>query len=568
MAADVLGDRRLAVRAGLALVLANGRYWTSVAPIVRRELKRWRLRAEAIGDPKLRALALAKLDGEGSHAEAASMLATFAPRARRASVVEAIVALELLFDYLDGLSELPARDPLPEGDRMFGALVDAVTFPCKDSGGLVEQSPRCNDGGYLDELSRVASLSVARLPAALAITRVAQRVAARSGQAQTRMHAAPQLGIAQLEQWGRRGAEGTGLEWREFVAGAASSVLMLHALSAAAADPRTTADDAARIEEAYLSVCVLLTLLDGLVDYEQDMAEEGSQRPGYLSLFGDRSELVEVLGRATRRAATQARGLPNGARHVMLLTGVVGYYASAPGADGEPARGVTAQLRHELGPLMSATLGMMRAWRRGRRERAHPERVESVRASLKARSRDEVSGRPGAGGEMRSRFVGAARFRVAVGVALGAVAMIAGAAAILTTSAWGGSDSPRAQVARVLNVRDEGRLHYVRSFDSEIIDEGQASGTFPGRVKVHFTYTGEPTVGARFTIYSAAGSISARGSARLSSLTSARPSFRGTMKITGGSGRYAQIHGGGGLYGVYYRRSYGLTVQAVAKLAY
>jgi hypothetical protein len=129
--------------------------------------------------------------------------------------------------------------------------------------------------------------------------------------------------------------------------------------------------------------------------------------------------------------------------------------------------------------------------------------------------------------------------------------------------------SPRAREAtRMLNVRDEGRLHYIKSSGSVIIDEGKASGTFPGRVKVRFLYNGEPTVGARFTISGAAGSISARGTARLSSPTSPSPSFHGLMTITGGTGRYAHVHGGGQLFGVYYRRTYGLTVQAIGKLPY
>jgi hypothetical protein len=120
----------------------------------------------------------------------------------------------------------------------------------------------------------------------------------------------------------------------------------------------------------------------------------------------------------------------------------------------------------------------------------------------------------------------------------------------------------------VLSVHDEGHLRYIRSSGSAIIDEGRASGTFPGWVKVHFTYNGEPTVGARFTISGTGGSITARGSARLSSPTSPTPSFHGSMTITGGTGRYAHVHGGGELYGVYNRRSYGLTVQAIGKLPY
>ncbi|HWX98131.1 MAG TPA: hypothetical protein VNZ01_14915 [Solirubrobacteraceae bacterium] len=143
----------------------------------------------------------------------------------------------------------------------------------------------------------------------------------------------------------------------------------------------------------------------------------------------------------------------------------------------------------------------------------------------------------------------------------------------LTTVAFGApasadSSAPRARAARVLDVHDEGKLHYIRSSGEQIIDEGHATGSFPGWVKVRFLYNGEPNVDARFTIYGSRGSISARGTARLSSPTSPSPSFHGSMTITGGSGRYAHIHGRGELYGVYYRRSYALTVQAIGKLPY
>ena len=120
----------------------------------------------------------------------------------------------------------------------------------------------------------------------------------------------------------------------------------------------------------------------------------------------------------------------------------------------------------------------------------------------------------------------------------------------------------------MLNVRDEGRLRYVKSSGEVIIDEGHATGSFLGWVKVRFLYNGEPTVSARFTISGSSGSISARGTARLSSPTSPSPSFHGSFTVTGGSGRYAHIHGSGELYGVYYRRSYALTVQANGKLPY
>jgi hypothetical protein len=126
----------------------------------------------------------------------------------------------------------------------------------------------------------------------------------------------------------------------------------------------------------------------------------------------------------------------------------------------------------------------------------------------------------------------------------------------------------RASASRVLSIRDQGSLHFVRASGSVLLDEGHVTGSFPGTVKVRFLYNGEPTVSASFTITGSGGSISARGTGRLSSPVNVAPSFRGRMQITGGTGRYRRIRGSGELFGVFNRRSYALTVQAVGKLPY
>jgi hypothetical protein len=129
-----------------------------------------------------------------------------------------------------------------------------------------------------------------------------------------------------------------------------------------------------------------------------------------------------------------------------------------------------------------------------------------------------------------------------------------------------GSPPARAMAARVLNVRDEGKLHFISSSGSEILDEGPGVGSVPGKVRVHFVYNGNPEVSASFTIYGHGGSISGKANARLSNPTS--PSFRGAFTVTGGSGRYAHIHGTGELFGVFTRRGYALVVQTIGKLPY
>jgi tetraprenyl-beta-curcumene synthase len=310
----------------------------------------------------VRALALAKLEDERFNAEAGAMLATLAPRAYRRDVVEAIVALQVLFDLLDGLTERPLRDPLADGERLFAAFTDALDSHARR--GLPREG---DDGGYLDALSDAASGALGRLPARGAVIGVAAASAQRAAQAQIRMHAAPRLGAGQLQAWAREQARGTELQWRELLAGAASSVLSVHALVVAAADVRTTPAQAAEIEHAYLSICVLLTLLDSLTDHERD---EGAGESGYISLYDDRELLAQTLAGSAGRAAAKARELAHGAHHVVILTGVVAYYSSTADARNALARPVVAQLHRDLAPLIAPTLVCMRAWRLARRLRA------------------------------------------------------------------------------------------------------------------------------------------------------------------------------------------------------
>jgi hypothetical protein len=161
-----------------------------------------------------------------------------------------------------------------------------------------------------------------------------------------------------------------------------------------------------------------------------------------------------------------------------------------------------------------------------------------------------------------ARDTGPAATAALVVVALGLLALLTGAGAAAAVR------PARAHASSVLSVHDEGHLHYVHASGSVIIDEGSVSGSFPGSVRVRFLYDGEPEVSASFTITGHGGSISAHGSGTLSSPTSPSPSFKGHLTVTGGSGRYAHVHGGGELFGVYNRRSYALTVQAIGKLPY
>ncbi len=343
-----------------ALVVANARFWPTVAPEVRRQLAGWGRLAGEIPDASLRLLALEKLAGEHFNAEVAATLATLAPRARRAQTVRAIVALELLFDYLDGRTERPCADPIAQGEMLFAPFIDAVTPPSardRQPSAVPDEAPE--DWRYLSCLSACTRHAMFALPSAEALAEVARTSARRCAQAQTRLHATAQLGEQQLQSWAQEHGAASGLEWREYTAGCASSVVAMHAVIAAAADPASVQDDARRLDAAYLAIAAVITILDSVVDHAQDSARG---HDGFIRLY-EPGELAQRMRTLTREAIARAREAPHGEHHAMTLAGAVAYYTSHPGAREGDAREVVAVVRGELSPTIWPALAVMRCWR-------------------------------------------------------------------------------------------------------------------------------------------------------------------------------------------------------------
>jgi tetraprenyl-beta-curcumene synthase len=348
--------------AGVALVGANARFWPTVLPEVRRELRRWDRRAQAIPDPVLREQALQKLRYERFNTEVAATLATLAPVTARREVVAAIVAMEVMYDYLDGLTEQPVAAPLDDGRQLYGAFADALS---PDEGGRdhYRHHPQRDDGGYLAALAGTCRTALWSLPAAAVAAPAALAVASRCGEAQTRTHAVASLGVGQLRTWASAQPEACALRWWEVASGAAASVLAAHALIAVAADPATTAEDAARIAGAYLTTCALTTLLDSLIDGDADAASGGH---AYIAYYRDEREAAERLGRLACEAVAAARRLPRAGHHLMTVAGAVAFYLSAPAAAGERARRITGPMVAELQPLLAPALAIFDLWRRAK----------------------------------------------------------------------------------------------------------------------------------------------------------------------------------------------------------
>ena len=156
----------------------------------------------------------------------------------------------------------------------------------------------------------------------------------------------------------------------------------------------------------------------------------------------------------------------------------------------------------------------------------------------------------------------------------GALVLASAALAIAVAPAGAGARSASpgaghtiAQAAQSLIANDEGSLHLVGESGSDLVEEGQVTGTLPGRAKLWFTIGA--TVNATFTLYPrSGGSISGHGSGKLRS-SGRYASFGGTMAVTSGTGHYAHARGTGGFYGTILRKvPYPVVVQTRGTLSF
>jgi hypothetical protein len=222
------------------------------------------------------------------------------------------------------------------------------------------------DWAYLSALAARTQERLRVLPSARVLAPWTGGAAERCARAQTRLHAVPSLGVAQLREWAQPESAGSGLGWREYVSGCASSVLAVHALIAAGGRPGVSAAEGEAIDRAYLAIAASITILDSLVDAAEDRA---GGDPGFTRLY-EPGELTDVLPAIVREALARCSQAPFSAHHQMTLAGVVAYYTSHPGARVGEAREIARSVRAELSPTVWPALGVMGLWRAAKRVRA------------------------------------------------------------------------------------------------------------------------------------------------------------------------------------------------------
>jgi tetraprenyl-beta-curcumene synthase len=287
------------------------------------------------------------------------LFAVLPPR-RDLSLLRLLVAFQILLDFLDSLSEHPAPDAQADGLQLHLALRDAL-----DPGGPMSDyyrhRPCREDGGYVRALVQACRESCVYLPSFDSTRSLALRGAGRCSVQGLNHDTDEARRDRTLEAWAE-GAfhDGWGLSWWELTA-AASSTLGIHALLALAADPDCDEREALEVDAAYTPwICAASTMLDSYVDEAQDLADSAHS---YIAHYPN-EEIAELRTRElVRRSIHEAQRLPNGARHALIVAGMVAMYLSAQEARRADKQNATRAFLGAGGPPTRMLVPVLRIWR-------------------------------------------------------------------------------------------------------------------------------------------------------------------------------------------------------------
>jgi tetraprenyl-beta-curcumene synthase len=344
-----------------AFVDAALRYWLTVFPRATRGVLHWQARAGQIPDPVLRRLGLDSLR-ERSNIEGAAAFAAFAPRPHRAAVVRALVAFQAAYNYADMLSEQPHEDAIANGRRLHESLLSALD-PAAPPPDFYAHHPQRDDGGYFQEMVDACRAALSSLPSFAMVKQSALIAAERIVTFQSLNVGETQGGHAALARWAREQTpSGSDLEWWETAAAAGSS-LGVHVLIAAAAEAELEWADVSALNDAYFPwIGALHSLLDNIVDREEDVRTEQPSLVGYYASPQQAATRLRVLA---AQAVSRARALPHGRRHLLILAAMAGNYLSNPEAAAPDVRDVAQSVLDAIGALAAPTLLVFKLRRLG-----------------------------------------------------------------------------------------------------------------------------------------------------------------------------------------------------------
>jgi tetraprenyl-beta-curcumene synthase len=299
------------------------------------------------------------LEHKRTHAHGAALFWTL-PRRRNVALLRLLVAYELIWDFLDNLSERAVSEGQLDGRHLHRAIADAID-PQAPLSDYYRRLPWHYDGGYLRALVEACREGCRRLPSYPLVREVVVREARRAQVLAVNHDPDPRRRDDALRHWVAAEFPGTqAASWWE-LSGAASAPLAIHALLALAAEPRCRAGDIARIYTAYFPwISAATTMLDSYVDQLEDVANGDHS---YVSHYPDPQCAIADIRALVLRALSEAGALRHGHRHAVIAAAMIAMYLSKDTAPTPQLRAGTRSFIEAGGSLTRLLLPMLRLWR-------------------------------------------------------------------------------------------------------------------------------------------------------------------------------------------------------------
>lgn len=328
-------------------------------PVVVGELRRWRSSALQIPDAKLRADALIALERKRGNTHGAALFWVI-PRARNRDLLALLVTYQVMWDFLDCVSESGAGAGQDNGYQLHLALVDALD-PSRPLGDYYALHPWNEDGGYLHALVRACRGYCRELPSIEEVRPTLLREAHRAGVQAINHELNPVEREAALKQWAAREYPGRkDATWFELT-GAAGAGLAIYALFVLASEPGCSDADVERVYEAYFPWAgAVATMLDSFVDEGEDR-ERGDHC--YVAYYGTSARAREGIARLVERCTRETHSLANSEGHTLIVACMVAMYLSKDSARTEQLREATEAFLNAGGELPRFLLPVLRLWR-------------------------------------------------------------------------------------------------------------------------------------------------------------------------------------------------------------
>lgn len=341
-----------------ALIAAAARQLIWGLRFAARETHRWRARATQIPDAETRQDALDALGSKRGHIDGAALFWTI-PRRRNPELLGLLAAYQIMWDFLDNVSERGAAAGQANGYQLHTALVDALDRrPSMHD--YYRWHPWPDDGGYLPALVAASKRASSRMPHLAPVRELLLRDARRAGVQAINHDPDPASRAPSLHEWAtREDPHEHEVSWFEF-ASAASAGLSIYALFAVSAEPAPTMN-ITRIYEAYFPwISAVTTMLDSYVDRAEDIA---TGEHSYVAYYPTGKLVVPRIAHLVRHGFHATGSLRDVERHRVIVASMVALHLSRDSARSTALRADGRKLARAGGSLTRLLVPILRLWR-------------------------------------------------------------------------------------------------------------------------------------------------------------------------------------------------------------